>query len=80
VIGGFVSRDAQLPALKGHYIYGDLCTGQLRSFLPDVAAQKPVGDKALGVTAPNLTGFGRGPRNRLYFTQQTGEVSRLAPP
>ncbi|MGB7257675.1 MAG: PQQ-dependent sugar dehydrogenase [Pseudolabrys sp.] len=80
VIGGFVSRDAQLPALKGHYIYGDLCTGQLRSFLPDVAAQKPVGDRALGVTAPNLTGFGRGPRNRLYFTQQTGEVSRLAPP
>ena len=31
VIGGYVSHDPQHPALKGHYLYGDLCTGQLRS-------------------------------------------------
>ncbi|HVV60277.1 MAG TPA: PQQ-dependent sugar dehydrogenase [Pseudolabrys sp.] len=80
VIGGFVSRDPLLQNLKGRYIYGDLCTGQLRSFLPNVPAQKAQGDAPIGITATNLTGFGVGPRNRLYITQQTGEVSRIAPP
>jgi glucose/arabinose dehydrogenase len=79
VIGGYVSHDRRIPALSGRYIYGDLCDGRILSMVPDVAAQKATDRRAVGITAPNLSSFGRGPRNRLYFTQTSGELKRIAP-
>jgi glucose/arabinose dehydrogenase len=80
VIGGYVLRDPQIPGLKGRYIYGDLCDGKIRSMVPDFATQKATDLRLLGITATNLSSFGRGPHNRLYFTQVSGELSRIAPP
>lgn len=80
IIGGYVSHDPTLPALKGRYLYGDLCTGQIRSFIPVVATQKANDDKPIGVTVPGLSGFGKGYGGKLYIAQNSGEVSRLAPP
>lgn len=80
VIGGYVSRDPAVPALAGRYVYGDLCDGIIRSMVPDVPAQRATGRRTVGIVAPNLSSFGRGPHRRLYFTQTTGELSRLAPP
>ena len=34
ITGGYVVRDADLGPLKGRYVYGDLCTGQIRSLKP----------------------------------------------
>ncbi len=39
VTGGHVVRSAILPALHGRYIYGDLCTGKIFTFVPDVPTQ-----------------------------------------
>jgi glucose/arabinose dehydrogenase len=80
VIGGFVSHDPAIPALDGHYLYGDLCTGVIESIVPHVATQQYTAKRPIGITAPNLTTFGLGPNNVLYFAQTTGEVSRIAPP
>jgi glucose/arabinose dehydrogenase len=80
VIGGFVSHDPAIPALDGHYLYGDLCTGVIHAILPHVPAQKYSAKRAIGITAPNLTTFGLGPNSALYFAQTSGEVSRIAPP
>jgi glucose/arabinose dehydrogenase len=80
IIGGYVVRDASIPALKGRYLYGDLCTGELRIFYPKVDDQETVGDKPIGITLAGLSSFGEGFHGRIYTTQINGRVSRLAPP
>lgn len=80
VIGGYISRDPKVPKLKNRYLYGDLCDGIIRSVVPDVTAQKANARRTVGVSAPNLSSFGRGPQQRIYFTQTSGELKRFAAP
>ena len=80
VIGGYVVRDPTLTALFGRYLYGDLCTGELRSFVGRVADQEARDDKPIGLIVPWLTSFGKGFNGTLYVAQRYGPVSRLAPP
>jgi len=79
VIGGLVSHDPDLPALEGRYLYGDFCNGRIVSIVPDVANQQALDRRLVGITVPRLSSFGRGPDNRIYMTQITGELSRLSP-
>jgi hypothetical protein len=69
-----------LPALDGRYIYGDGCTGEIRSFVPRVAIQQAAGDRSAGITLPGLSSFGQGFHGRIYTTQISGRLNRLAPP
>jgi glucose/arabinose dehydrogenase len=80
IIGGYVVHDPNLPALLGRYIYGDWCTGEVRSFIPRVGAQKAMGDRPTGIILPLLAGFGVGGNGQIYLAQVSGNVSRLAPP
>jgi glucose/arabinose dehydrogenase len=80
VIGGYVVRDPDLPKLRKRYLYGDLCTGEVRSFRADVAGQEALDDRRTGVTLRRLSGFGVGPSGQIYLAQITGNVSRLVPP
>ena len=80
ITGGYVIRDPRLPALIGRYLYADYCTGDLRTFLPDVANQRALGDSSTGVSLPGLSSFGRSANGRLYAAQLNGRVSRLDPP
>jgi len=79
VIGGYVSHDPAIPALEGRYLYGDLCEGIIRSMVPHVATQTATDIRPVGITAVNLSSFGRGPDGRLYITQTSGELSRIEP-
>ncbi len=80
VTGGYVVRDPRLPQLRGSYLYGDYCAGQLRAFLPP---QSPEGraraDRSLGLEVPQLTSFGEDSRGRIYATSQAGPVYRIDP-
>ena len=80
VIGGYVAHDPAIPALEGRYLYGDLCEGIIRSMVPHVATQTATDIRPVGITAVNLSSFGRGPDGRLYITQTSGELSRIEPP
>lgn len=80
IIGGFLVRNSNLPALDGRYLYGDTCTGKLRSFIPRVGTQDAVGDRSAGITLPRLTSFGLGFNGKIYAAQLTGEVWRFARP
>jgi hypothetical protein len=81
IIGGYVVHDPNLPALRDRYLYGDLCTGEIRSFRANVGAQKAVGDRPTGVVLPTVSGFGLGSQGQIYIAQiNNGNVSRLAPP
>jgi glucose/arabinose dehydrogenase len=70
VIGGLVVRDAGLPELEGRYLYGDYCTGALRSFLLcDGAA---IDDRPVAPAVPSVTSFGEDGQHHVYVTVQPG--------
>jgi hypothetical protein len=78
IMGGLIAHDPDLPALEGRYLYGDFCTGEVRSFVPDIGAQTAADDAPLGLTISGLTGFGQGRNGQLYIIGGS-EVLRLEP-
>jgi glucose/arabinose dehydrogenase len=75
VTGGHVVRDRDLRSLYGRYLYGDFCAGELRSFVPRNGGAE--GDRALGLTVPELSSFGEDRRGRIYVVSLDGPVYRL---
>ncbi|MDP8943574.1 MAG: PQQ-dependent sugar dehydrogenase, partial [Actinomycetota bacterium] len=78
IAGGYVVRDPGLPALAGRYVYGDFCTGELRSAV--LRPGRATGDAPLGREVPRLSSFGEDARGRVYAASLAGDVYRLAPP
>ena len=75
VTGGYVVHDPALPALRGRYVYGDVCSGELRS--ARLTGTSLSDDRPLGVTAPYLVSFGRDALGRIYAVSLDGPVWRL---
>jgi glucose/arabinose dehydrogenase len=75
VIGGYVVRDRKLKSLYGRYLYADLCAGEVRSFVPGLAAARK--DRALGPSIPSPTSFGEGIKGRIYVVSGEGGVWKL---
>jgi glucose/arabinose dehydrogenase len=80
VIGGYMIRDSDLPAMQGRYIYGDACTGDVRTFMPRVNPQRAADDRPSGLVLPGLSSFGQGADGKLYAAEIGGGVFRLEPP
>ena len=77
ITGGYVSRNPQIASLRGRYVFGDLCDGDLLSFIPRGGGSRDT--KPLGVDdKPGLTTFGVDARKRMYLAQQSGGVFRIA--
>ena len=77
VIGGYVVRDARLRSLSGRYVYGDFCTGKIRSLIPRVGGARK--DRGTGLRVRDLSSFGETPDGKLYATSLDGPVYRLVP-
>jgi glucose/arabinose dehydrogenase len=77
IIGGYVSRDPGLAGLYGRYLYGDFCSGELRSFNP---ASPAATDRSEGLTVADLNSFGEDSCGRLYAVSGNGPVYRLTDP
>ena len=78
IMGGLIVRDPELPTLAGRYIYGDHCTGEIRSFVPHVKAQNAVDDSPVGLTISGLVSFGSGVHRQIYVVGHS-TVYRLEP-
>jgi hypothetical protein len=77
VTGGVVVRDPVMRGLRGRYLYGDYCRGQVRGFR--ISGGRATGDRPLGVrTVPSLSSFGEDARGRVYLTSLDGPVYRLS--
>ena len=63
------------PGLAGRYIYGDYCTGVIRSFR--IVNGKATGDRRTGLDVPELSSFGEDARGRVYAVSLNGPVYRL---
>lgn len=75
IIGGYVVRDRNLPALFKRYVYADLCEGELRSLVPHL--RRASGDRKLGLRVSSPTSFGEDTRGRVYVASLEGPVYRL---
>jgi glucose/arabinose dehydrogenase len=75
IIGGYVVRAAGLGSLRGRYLYADLCTGGLRSFVPH--RNRGRRDRALGIHVSQPSSFGNGPRRTIYVASLNGPVYKL---
>jgi glucose/arabinose dehydrogenase len=77
IIGGYVVRDPRLRALRGHYVYADLCEGKLRSLVPHLKGASD--DRILGPSVESPSSFGEDDQHRLYVASVEGPVYRLVP-
>jgi glucose/arabinose dehydrogenase len=77
ITGGYVLRPRSYGALRGSYVYGDLCDSGLR--VARLAAGGARGDRPLGPSVPQLVSFGEDARGRVYAVSLQGGVFRLAP-
>jgi glucose/arabinose dehydrogenase len=77
VIGGYVYRGRSLPRERGRYVYGDLCSGRVRSFR--VVRGRPTDTRAEPIIVPRLlSSFGEDARGELYAVSlDGGTVYRL---
>ena len=75
VTGGYVVRDRGLPSLYGRYLYGDYCSGELRSFVPTASGAR--NDRSLGLNVPDLSSFGEDASGHVYATSLDGQIFRL---
>jgi glucose/arabinose dehydrogenase len=75
LIGGYVVRGRGPRSLGGRYVYGDLCSGELRS--ARLAGPALVDDRPLGVRLFYLTSFGEDAAGRLYGVSFGGVVYRI---
>lgn len=77
ITGGYVLRNRAYGALRGSYVYGDLCDSALR--VARLAVGGARGDRALGPKVPQLVSFGEDAGGRVYAVSLEGGVFRLAP-
>ena len=74
ITGGYVVRDRDLPSLRGRYVYGDLCTGEIRSL--EARLDGATGDSATGLARGSLFSFGEDARENVYVVA-SGSVFRI---
>jgi hypothetical protein len=79
VIGGYVARGPGLGDLYGRYVYGDLCIGEIRSFVPGPAPLPSMTDRGEGINLGpfKLNSFGEDSCGRLYAVSSDGPIYRL---
>jgi hypothetical protein len=74
VIGGYVYRGGKIPKLRGRYVFGDFCTGEIWS----VAAARPsAGGIRLESTGTGRLSSGTDAAGELYVTMLGGSVFRI---
>jgi glucose/arabinose dehydrogenase len=75
IVGGYVVRDPRLRPLLGRYVYGDFCTGKVRSLTPGLGGARK--DRGTGVRVRDLSSFGEGADGSLYAASLDGPVYRF---
>jgi glucose/arabinose dehydrogenase len=74
VTGGYVYR-GRVTALRGKYLYGDVCKGEVLAVEAGVRDAKPV---ATGLRTEQLVSFGRDGQGEFYVVSLAGYVSRIS--
>ncbi len=77
VIGGYVYRGMAIPALVGHYVYGDFGNGKIWALRYDGTAVRE--RRLLLATGRNISAFGEDEAGELYVVDYDGEILKIVP-
>jgi glucose/arabinose dehydrogenase len=75
ITGGYVIRDRSLAALRGTYVYSDLCASRLRT--ARLGTGRASNRRTLDMSVPQIVSFGEDARGRVYVVSLRGGVFRL---
>ena len=75
VTGGYVYRGTRYPSMRGRYIYGDFCSGEV--FSTAASAASPAGRATHANTSYLISSFGEAQNGELYLTNLNGYVYHL---
>jgi quinoprotein glucose dehydrogenase len=77
ITGGNVYRGQLLPALRGHYLYGDYVSGRIWALAYDAASKRVTANRPIpGENIPVVT-FGEDEAGELYFSDSFGRIFRF---
>ncbi|MBM4360851.1 MAG: PQQ-dependent sugar dehydrogenase, partial [Deltaproteobacteria bacterium] len=82
VTGGRVYRGKAIPWLRGAYLFGDFCTGEVWSLRPTMGGTPEVVDLTKDLDGPlgqGLVAFGEDEQGELYIVHASGDVERIEP-
>jgi glucose/arabinose dehydrogenase len=79
VTGGYVYRGTAVPDLRGRYIFGDWCSGEVFWVSASPAPQRPLPVAGLEDVPSALSSFGEDPSGELYLTA-AGKVFKIVGP
>jgi hypothetical protein len=78
IIGGYVYRGRAIRALRGTYVYGDFCSGEVFAFRP--SSEGGAAPVVLLKTGFRISSFGEDGTGELYVVDLSGGIHRLVPP
>jgi glucose/arabinose dehydrogenase len=73
ITGGYVYRGSRLPALRGAYVYGDYCSGEIFALVEGT-------QHVLLKTGLQIASFGQDQDGELFVVDHGGTIHRLIPP
>jgi glucose/arabinose dehydrogenase len=76
ITGGYVYRGTEVPAMRGRYVYGDVCSGILWTLRAGRASASDV--RREDERLEQVASFGQDARGELYAVALTGSVFRVA--
>ncbi len=78
ITGGYVYRGRKYPALRGTYLYGDFCSGFIRSLRLEagtpVTAYTPLSPPLIN---DNVVSFGEDANGEVYVSMASGRIYRI---
>jgi glucose/arabinose dehydrogenase len=79
VTGGYVYRGADVPGLRGVYLFGDYCTADIRGLLLQDGAVVDERELGVSVASNSLSSFGQDQTGEVYVLSTDGTVYKIDP-
>jgi len=77
IIGGYVYRGRAIPALRGRYVSGDFCSGEVFAFRKSDEGGGGTSPTVLLKTGFRISSFGQDEEGELYVLDHSGGIYRL---
>ena len=78
ITGGYVYRGAAVPTLRGTYLFGDYCSGELFAISASANRRSSTVPRVLMQTGMRISSFGEDEAGDIYLVDHKGGVYRLA--